>query len=91
MCKFVYIVRTDQNRFGSCQLLACAAAYRATCGLYYLRATRENIINVENKVIWNSVTKFYNGKIPEMKALYMIYIFNITYSVHLEHLQFDRS
>ena len=42
MCKFVYIVRTDQNPPGSCQpfsilyiitMTACAAAYRATCGL----------------------------------------------------------
>ena len=40
MCKFVYIVRTDQNPFGSCQpfsilyimMTACATAYWATCG-----------------------------------------------------------
>ena len=40
VCKFVYIVRTDQNPSGSCQpfsilyiimMTACAAAYRATC------------------------------------------------------------
>ena len=38
VCKFVYIVRTDQNPFGSCQpfsilyvmMTACAAAYWAT-------------------------------------------------------------
>ena len=41
VCKFVYIVRTDQNPFGSCQpfsilyimMTACAAAYRATCAV----------------------------------------------------------
>ena len=41
MCKFVYIVRTDQNPFGSCQpfsllyimMTACATAYWATCAL----------------------------------------------------------
>ena len=41
VCKFVYIVRTDQNPFGSCQpfsilyimMTACAAAYWATCAI----------------------------------------------------------
>ena len=40
VCKFVYIVRTDQNPFGSCQpfsilyiMTACAAAHWATCDI----------------------------------------------------------
>ena len=46
MCKFVYIFRTDENPFGSCQ--PCSnnihityddntSAHRATCGFHPLR------------------------------------------------------
>ena len=53
VCKFVYIVRTDQNPFRSCQpfsilyimMTACAAAYWATCG------TARNLYHKKNKVI----------------------------------------
>ena len=61
VCKFVYIVGTDQNPLGSCQpfsilyiimMTACAAAYRATVDLIadfnikLMKTKRENASKV---------------------------------------------
>ena len=70
VCKFVYIVRTDQNPLGSCQpfsilyimMTACAAAYRATCGISVFIEQLKNRLNnsVQRSLATGNTLCYYN-------------------------------